>query len=42
MIEQPNRDHQCRTCGHWGAPYDGSCSGKYDCECPVPFFIVDL
>jgi len=36
-----NRDHRCRTCEHWCAPYFPEHWGLeqiWDCECQLPFF----
>lgn len=39
---QPNRDHRCRTCEHWGAPYLPEKQGdeKWPCVCPIPYFVT--
>jgi len=35
VSDQPNRDHRCRTCEHWGAPL-GARAGVFVCTCPLP------
>jgi hypothetical protein len=41
MSDEPNRDHRCRTCEHWGATLqpEQMGSGKWPCSCPIPYFV---
>lgn len=37
---EPNRDHRCRTCEHWGAPFFDKPKGRWNCTCPLPFWVL--
>ena len=43
MSDEQNRDHRCRTCEHWSAPYLPERWGQepWACECPIPFFVTN-